>query len=102
MSVIFNTQPGGLELMDTVTKDLGHPSPRLIGHLYIKYPGTYQVCHIEVHASNPNIWEAEPEGCEFEGSLGYKVRPYLKKKTEKNKVGAIKMAQPVKVLAVQA
>lgn len=26
------------------------------------------------HAYNPNIWEAEAEGSEFEASLGYEMR----------------------------
>jgi hypothetical protein len=33
-----------------------------------------------VHTCNPNTWEAEVEVHKFKASLGYMVRPCLKKK----------------------
>jgi hypothetical protein len=35
-----------------------------------------------VHTCNPSTWEAEAEDLEFKASLGYRVKPYLKKPKE--------------------
>jgi hypothetical protein len=39
-----------------------------------------------IHTYNPSTWEAdEGNRCEFQASLGYIARPYLKKEKEKRK-----------------